>query len=216
MCGPSRLRVEPPVLRATPPPARGTGRLHREDDSPPGSRDDLAHAAQCFICGLGMSTSLRNPNLVCHLYDHGATAVDGTPLDGRWCEVSDGPWGSETRDGVLMIYNLDGAGANPVVIDGMQCWRLHRFGGWVTMAEDETRYDRSADGRHPRSAPPDRRLVPASPGGARASRCVVRPATRARGRDRPSSSPSRARGPPRSWGSVEWNPGRGPDTPAAR
>ncbi len=98
----------------------------------------MAPERTCFICR-GWVADLAYPNLVCHDCDGSATDLDGTPLVGRWREDTEIPPDVTRRpDGVMFIHNYDGQGVNPVLIDGVQCWRRYRFGGWITMADPDS------------------------------------------------------------------------------
>jgi len=33
---------------------------------------------------------------------------------------------------VVLIEDGGDGGENPVFIDGMKCWRLYKYGGWIT------------------------------------------------------------------------------------
>lgn len=69
-------------------------------------------------------------NLVCRSCDERATTSSGgDPAVGREYlqRESDEPIGSAVVADV---------GDNPVFIDGLQCWRRYKFGGWVTRLDE--------------------------------------------------------------------------------
>ncbi|SEQ51416.1 hypothetical protein SAMN04489841_1937 [Natrinema salaciae] len=69
-------------------------------------------------------------NLVCQACDAGAvTSSDEEPATGRAYlqRESDDPIDS------AVVADI---GDNPVFIDGQQCWRRYKFGGWVTRLDE--------------------------------------------------------------------------------
>lgn len=74
----------------------------------------------CAICGDSFDQYTPDfasdyPNLVCVHCDQEATNDSG-----------DEPFHKDRID----------RGENPVFIDGQQCWRRYRFGGWITLRDD--------------------------------------------------------------------------------
>lgn len=83
----------------------------------------------------------RYPNQVCHDCDRRATTLEGREpfhASHRLLDPSRPSTYYESIGGErVLVINLDTGdeGENPVFIDGIQCWRRYRFGGWVTMAD---------------------------------------------------------------------------------
>lgn len=81
----------------------------------------------CPICG-GVVGGMADvyPNLICDECD--SRAVDAAGNDDR-----SGVRLTSTDEGVI-TFESDHR-ENPVFVDGRQCWRRYRFGGWVTMLD---------------------------------------------------------------------------------
>lgn len=112
--GPGRRASAPAVGRREAPRASAS-RTARSAGGPAG-------VDGCPICGrrpermvgsdLGLATDF--PELVCPDCDRRARDAGGLPLPSA---------------------PAPGAAPNPVYIDGQRCWRLYRFGGWVTLLD---------------------------------------------------------------------------------
>jgi len=95
----------------------------------------------CAICGRATEFGGESyPHFVCETCDSRALAVHG---------------------GAPAVDPTSDAGENPVFIDGRQCWRRYRFGGWRTMSGPD-RVD-SIDAYYEKHMDP--KLVQAPPGG---------------------------------------------------
>jgi len=67
----------------------------------------------CAICSFPMCPVLKYPNLICRECEHEAKNVMG--------EVPQ--------------YRGDFDGDNPIYIDGKKCWKIYKFGGYVTILD---------------------------------------------------------------------------------
>lgn len=83
---------------------------------------------RCAICGEPLAGFLTKayPGLVCTRCDARAVDEEGEPADPVYPEIP-------PRPGVIPLGQAEGP--NPVFIDGIQCWRRYRFGGWITMRD---------------------------------------------------------------------------------
>jgi len=94
---------------------------------------------QCAICkeqfsGLYMIAGSDYKNLVCRECDERAVTVDGSdPKFGN--EYAGRDTVTENSDGEKVIQMAPDVGDNPVYIDGVKCWRLYKFGGWITQRD---------------------------------------------------------------------------------
>ncbi len=72
--------------------------------------------ATCRVCGGRVSEADEHeyPGLVCDFCDQRAVDLEGRPASA----------------------NSYGEGSNPIIINGVLCWRRYRFGGWVTRRDD--------------------------------------------------------------------------------
>ena len=76
----------------------------------------------CSICGQPLddpSFASRYPNFVCRACDARAVNQDGMQPE---------------------HHSMEDAGDNPEFVDGIQCWRRYKFGGYITMRDDD-RYE---------------------------------------------------------------------------
>lgn len=85
---------------------------------------------ECPICGTDMGKGESSyPNRVCNICDLRAVNEEGEePWHGR-------PPDEKSEE--LTTYVPSNSGENPVFIDGQKCWRRYRFGGWVTMVDEQ-------------------------------------------------------------------------------
>ena len=97
-----------------------------------------AHSrSQCAICegqftGSYMFAASDYENLVCRECDQRAVTEEGSdPKFGN--EYADRDTVTENSDGEKVIQMAPDVGDNPVYIDGEKCWRLYKFGGFVTL-----------------------------------------------------------------------------------
>ena len=99
----------------------------------------------CFLCRGPIGSPLSYPNQVCRACDGRARSLEGakplhasdTVLDPSKPAFYRQPGPDGKRQ---LVVNVDAGGdygTNPVFIDGRQCWRRYKFGGWVTMVDPE-------------------------------------------------------------------------------
>ncbi len=103
---------------------------------------------RCSNCG-GLLEEQFRPYLwaVCASCDGRAITFRGTPAKGILTDMepppAEGVRAEENEDGSATYVvsrpaapmMLDDDGPNPVFVDGKQCWRRYRFGGWITMLD---------------------------------------------------------------------------------
>lgn len=98
----------------------------------------------CFICSRN-EAPMSYANAICRRCDERATGIRGEPTwhsSGRLIDPTRPPFERVIHEGRRTLHvNVDlmaDEGANPVFVEGLQCWRRYRFGGWVAMADPES------------------------------------------------------------------------------
>lgn len=92
------------------------------------SRLDL----QCSICeepfdGIYQIAGSDYENLVCQRCDQRAVTEAGSDPKCAGDQIA------ENSEGEKVIQMAPDVGDNPVYIDGEKCWRLYKFGGFITL-----------------------------------------------------------------------------------
>lgn len=89
----------------------------------------MAVSEQCAICGAALTEPHSNyPRAVCPACDARALNAQGEPARHITQTV---PADEAHR------YAFTDDGDNPVFIDGIRCTRRYKFGGWVSMRDDQ-------------------------------------------------------------------------------
>ena len=100
----------------------------------------------CPNCGGHLEEHLfRYLGAVCESCDSRALDSEGRPAEDRFRNLGTPPEQTtvETSADGTVTYHVpaslgffgDDDGPNPVFVDGQQCWRRYRFGGWATMLD---------------------------------------------------------------------------------
>ncbi len=104
----------------------------------------------CSVCagelGYDQEFASRYQGIVFVSCDESAVTSSGRQASGRFADLDPIPEGvqTETNDDGSETYVVSESAAyilfdddcpNPVFVDGRQCWRRYRFGGWVTMLD---------------------------------------------------------------------------------
>jgi len=98
----------------------------------------LLSPIHCSICGERFEMypsylAIEYPFLVCQQCDSVAVIETGEkPEHGNKYLDQDSVI---EKDGKKMIRMDPDVGDNPVYIDGEKCWRLYKFGGWITQRD---------------------------------------------------------------------------------
>lgn len=122
----------------------------------------------CYLCGAPLEVNY--PNQVCNVCDARSLTLEGRPpfhCSDALLDPSKPSWYYVMHEGKRarkMNRMSADSGENPVFVDGVQCWRRYRFGGWVTMADPEnhTTLDDFYGHHYPDKYGPDQDCHPAA------------------------------------------------------